>query len=100
MCLDRADRSAFHVKTVYGRVHILPVISVNTRSVYKGGGRTLSSMIIFKHLHVRVIGEAVLADGREVGSLPSGAVEILLDLRRHYGVEMRKRYALSLFWQL
>jgi hypothetical protein len=62
----------------------------------RGGARTLSSMIIFKHLHVRVIGEAVLADGREVGSLPAGAVEILLDLRGHCDVEMRKCYALSL----
>lgn len=84
VCFDRADRSAFQVKTVKGRVQILPVDSVSTRSDYsKTGMLTFCSVVILQHLNVGVIRETVLADRGEVGCFPTGAVEILLDLRRH-----------------
>jgi hypothetical protein len=49
-----------------------------------------STIVLLQHLHVRVFGKAVLADGREIGRLPTGSVEILLDLRRHdvYGFDI------------
>jgi hypothetical protein len=50
--------------------------------------QTYRSMVLLQHLHVRVVGQAFLADGREVGRLPSAAVQILLDLGRHVGGEM------------
>jgi hypothetical protein len=84
VCFDRADRSAFQVKTVKGRVQILPADSVSARSDYsKTGMLTFCSVVILQHLNVGVIWETVLADRGEVGGLPAGAVEILLDLRRH-----------------
>jgi len=42
-----------------------------------------SIVIGLEHLYVVVFWEAGLADGGEVGGFPTGAVEILLDLRRH-----------------
>lgn len=38
-------------------------------------------LAFFDHLHERVLGEAVLADGGEVGGFPAGAIEILFNLR-------------------
>ena len=56
-------------------------------------------MVILQHLHVGVVREAVLADGGEVGGLPAGAVEILLDLRRHDAdVQRLWHCARSLVW--
>jgi hypothetical protein len=49
------------------------------------------AVVLFDHLHVRVFGEAVLADGGEVGGFPAGAVEVLLDLGRHVGGRIRVR---------
>jgi hypothetical protein len=43
----------------------------------------LGAMILLEHLHVWVVGEAVLAYARHVGGLPSRAVEIVFDLLRH-----------------
>jgi hypothetical protein len=84
VCFDRAERSAFQVKIVKGRVQILPVVCVSILSEYFGTGkRTFCSVVILQHLDVGVVREAVLADGGEVGRLPTGAVEVLLDLRRH-----------------
>jgi hypothetical protein len=45
-------------------------------------------MVLLQHLHIRVVGQAFLADGREVGCLPSTTVQILLNLRRHVGDEL------------
>lgn len=42
-------------------------------------------MVVLQHLDIRVVGETVLADGGEIGRLPAGAVQVLLDLRRHSG---------------
>jgi hypothetical protein len=47
---------------------------------------------LFDHLDVWVFWETVLADGGEVGCLPTRAVEILLDLRRHVGQTELKGY--------
>jgi hypothetical protein len=41
-------------------------------------------IICFDHLNVWIVRETVFADRGEVGGLPTGAVEILLDLRRHF----------------
>jgi hypothetical protein len=43
-----------------------------------------SIIIRLDHLNVWIVGETVFADGGEVGGLPTGTVEILLDLRRHF----------------
>lgn len=43
------------------------------------------AMVVLQHLDIRVVGETVLADGGEVGRFPAGAVQVLLDLRRHSG---------------
>ena len=48
------------------------------------GVHTLS-VVLFDHLYVWILWKTVLANGREVRRLPTGAVEILLDLRRHLG---------------
>lgn len=40
-------------------------------------------MVRLQHLDIIVLRQAVLADRREVRRLPAGAVQILLDLRRH-----------------
>jgi hypothetical protein len=45
-------------------------------------------MVFLQHLNIRVVGQAFLANRREVGRLPSAAIQILLDLRRHVGGEM------------
>lgn len=42
-------------------------------------------MVFFDHLHIRVLRQAALADGREVSRLPSGAVQIMFNLGRHDG---------------
>jgi hypothetical protein len=56
-------------------------------------------MVILKHLHVGVVGQAVLADRGEIGGLPARAVEILLDLRRHgVGVQQLWHFGLSFYW--
>lgn len=38
------------------------------------------AVVFLDHLHVGVFGETVFADGWEVGGLPTGAVEVVLDL--------------------
>ena len=40
-------------------------------------------MILFQHLDVRVLRQAAFAGAGEVGGFPAGAVEVLLNLRRH-----------------
>ena len=47
-------------------------------------GSTYSIVIRLQHLYVVILWKAVLADGGEVCSLPTRAVEILLDLGRHF----------------
>ena len=42
-------------------------------------------MVFLQHLHVWVIREAIFANGWEVRTLPTGAVQILLDLRGRHG---------------
>lgn len=51
----------------------------------EGSGANLAFGIIIRldHLNVWIVGETVFADRGEVGGLPTGAVEILLDLRGH-----------------
>lgn len=47
------------------------------------------AMVFLEHLNVRIVGQAVLAHGGEVGGLPSGPVQILLNLwRGHVVVEL------------
>jgi hypothetical protein len=52
----------------------------------EGSRANLAFGIIIRldHLNVWIVGETVLADRGEVGGLPTGAIEILLDLRRHF----------------
>jgi hypothetical protein len=50
--------------------------------------RTYCTVIFLQHLHIRVIWQTFLADGRKVGSFPSTPVQILLNLRRHIGGEL------------
>lgn len=40
-------------------------------------------MVLFQHLDVRVLWQAAFAGAGEVGGFPAGAVEVLLNLRRH-----------------
>ena len=64
----RAVRSAFHRKTVNGRVHIWEG-TVLAMSVWVALGRSdlaFCSVILLQHLNVWVVGQAVLANGREV----------------------------------
>jgi hypothetical protein len=51
------------------------------------GIRTYRTVVFLQHLHIRVIWQTFLADGRKVGSFPSTPVQILLNLRRHIGGE-------------
>lgn len=44
-------------------------------------------MVFLQHLHIRVVWQALLADGREVGRLPAATVQVGLDLGRHGGRE-------------
>lgn len=44
----------------------------------------LGIIICLDHLNVWIVWETVFADRGEVGGLPTRAVEILLDLRRHF----------------
>jgi hypothetical protein len=63
VCFDLADRSAFHVKTVKGRVHILPRACVSAiTGLFWERVLTFSAMVVLQHLDIRVIREAVLAD--------------------------------------
>lgn len=48
-----------------------------------GAELTLSPEILLEHLDIWVLGKAVFADGRKVGRLPAGPVEIVFDLWRH-----------------
>lgn len=41
------------------------------------------AIVFFEHLNVGIVGETGFANGWEVGRLPTGAVEVLFDLRRH-----------------
>lgn len=54
-------------------------------------GETYSSMVLLEHLHIWVIWQAFLAHRREVGRLPAGAIQVLLDLRRHGGGPLSER---------
>jgi hypothetical protein len=45
-------------------------------------------MILLQHLDVWVVRQTFLADRREISSLPSAAIQILLDLGRHVGDEL------------
>lgn len=101
VCFDRAERSAFQVKTVNGRVQILPANCVSARSEYcKTRILTFCAVIILQHLDVGVIWQTVFTDRGEVGGLPAGAVEILLDLRRHGACvqKLEQHCSVSLFW--
>lgn len=40
-------------------------------------------MVFFDHLHIWVFGQTTLADRREVGGLPSGAIQVMFNLGRH-----------------
>lgn len=51
------------------------------------GVHTYSSIVLLQHLYVWVVGQASLADGREVGGFPAGPVEVLLDLRGHRRIQ-------------
>ncbi len=43
------------------------------------------AIVLLEHLDVRIRREAILADGGEVGGLPAGTIQVLLDLGRHGG---------------
>jgi hypothetical protein len=45
-------------------------------------------VVLLQHLHVGVVGQAFLADRREISRLPPAAIQILLDLGRHIGDEV------------
>jgi hypothetical protein len=42
-------------------------------------------VVFFQHLNIRIFGEAVFAGAREVCRFPARTVEILFDLRSHFG---------------
>lgn len=54
------------------------------------------TVVFLDHLHVRVIGKAVLTDGWKVSGLPTGAVEVVLDLWCSHGVCGEQRLAISI----
>lgn len=41
------------------------------------------AVVLLEHLHVRILGQAGLADRGEVRRLPAGAVKVFLHLGRH-----------------
>ena len=43
------------------------------------------AVVLLEHLHIRVLGQAGLADRGEIRRLPAGAVEIALHLGGHDG---------------
>jgi len=85
VCLFRAVRSAFHLKTVKGRVQILHSI-YHSESVLVGNvwyEEFTYAMIFLQHLDVGILRQAIFADRREIRRLPARAIKILLDLGRH-----------------
>jgi len=84
VCFWREVRSAFHLKTVKGRVHILHSrrMLVSFGSNWEVRARRTSSMVFFEHLDVGVLGETVFANRGEICGLPSRSIKILFNLRR------------------
>ncbi len=55
-------------------------------SEWSGTNFTFSTIVLFQHLNIRIVGQAVFAAGREVCGFPARTVEILFNLwRRHDG---------------
>jgi len=50
----------------------------------------LSTIVLLEHLYIRVVRQALFADGREIGRLPPATVQVGLDLGRHDGGGMRR----------
>ena len=70
VCFCREVRSAFHLNTVNGRVHILH--SVGVSEIYRLGGIVhTSSMVFFQHLNIGILGQAIFAHGGKICRFPS-----------------------------
>jgi hypothetical protein len=73
--LVRAVRSAFQRNMVKGRVHYIIVSGyLHKQNRMRTHNFTFSTMVLLEHLNVRIVGKAVLADGREVSGLPARPV--------------------------